>query len=99
MNRQPQLFPMLNSLAHSDWPIDSLSHNDRLSTYRRVWTNHYCRQFGDRAFLDSRIKCNMIEIIRRCLVEKLLRGLKVKTFSWPCVQQPRDVVQADLAHT
>ena len=48
--------------------------------------------------LDSRIKCNMIEIIRRCLVEKLLRGLKVKTFSWPGVQQPRDVVQADLAH-
>ena len=49
--------------------------------------------------MDSRIKCNMIEIIRRCLVEKLLRGLKVKTFSWPGVQQPRDVVQADLAHT
>ena len=51
------------------------------------------------ACLDSRIKCNMIEIIRRCLFEKLLRGLKVKTFSWPGVQQPRDVVQADLAHT
>ena len=48
--------------------------------------------------LDSRIKCNMIEVIRRCLVEKLLRGLKVKTFSWPGIQQPRDVVQADLAH-
>ena len=48
--------------------------------------------------LDSRIKRNMIEVIRRCLVEKLLRSLKVKTFSWPGIQQPRNVVQADLAH-
>ncbi len=48
--------------------------------------------------LDSRIKCNMIEVIRRCLVEKLLRSLKVKTFSWPGIQQPRNVVQSDLAH-
>ena len=48
--------------------------------------------------LDSRIKRNMIEVIRRCLVEKLLRSLKVKTFSWPGIQQPRNVVQSDLAH-
>tara|TARA_B100002019_G_C20879110_1_gene407794 strand:+ start:126 stop:317 length:192 start_codon:yes stop_codon:yes gene_type:complete len=33
--------------------------------------------------LDSRIKCNMIEITRRRLVEKLLRALKVIMFSWP----------------
>ncbi len=39
----------------------------------------------------------MIEIICRCLIEMLLRALKVKTFSWPVVQQPCDVVQAALA--
>ena len=41
----------------------------------------------------------MIEIIRRCLIEKFLRALKVKTFSWSGVQQPCDVVQAYLAYT
>jgi len=68
-----------------------------ISTSRCCWpVDISVRRHGH--MLDSRIKRNMIEVIRRCLVEKLLRGLKVKTFSWTGVQQPRNVVQADLAH-